>query len=207
MRIQRLVLTLALLFAGLSSFAVPAKGAVRAGEAHCVVELNGRNGPKPPRCFAIFSDAVHFGTGGRVRLDRNVRPQDLTDQLLDRYAVVTPAEVPLPCEVPCDGGAARTLIGIDYENQDTGRAGGRSLSWSVGNAFGCSGNRRYANAYMPFANGIDWNDRVSSATGLGDCDVFLHYEHPDWQGTVRACTCQRMGTMNDRTSSLRWRDF
>lgn len=82
MRSQRLILTMVLVLAGVAGLSPVARGAVRAAKPHCVVELDGRGGAKAFRCFDAFSDAVFFGTKGRVRISGNVRPQDLSDRLL-----------------------------------------------------------------------------------------------------------------------------
>jgi hypothetical protein len=98
------------------------------------------------------------------------------------------------------GVEATYLLGIDYESSPYS---GDSKLWQA--SASCVGH----NWQMSTLVGTGWNERISSAQGWSSCDIFRHWENPGYDGAVRTRTpnCSYIGdAMNDRTSSLQWRD-
>ncbi len=184
------MVTLALLALQLTITPVGAAG--DRARPHCVVTIE----PVKPsesesrehslRCYARFSDAIADATDGHLRLHPDTQPYELTAG-----------------QVAASAGP--TVIGIDYEdpNYDVNFFG-PSLTWSVGNEFGCLGGRNYSAAAMP----AGWDNQVSSAKAFAGCSRYYHYEHPGFGGILVNCSpgCAGMGAMNDKTSSERWWD-
>jgi len=152
-------------------------------EKHCVVRIEpvkpGETVSKMSEttCFGSFSEAIGAATGGAVRLASNVRPADVTEEMLKSTS----------------GG---TVISIDYKNPNFS---GSTLVWSTSISSGCYGYSYYAPT-MPSG----WNDVVSSARTFASCNYNPHYENTYYGGALLYCECATMGIMNDRTSSERW---
>jgi hypothetical protein len=145
------------------------------------------------RCFRTFAEAVSAATGGRVKLDKSVGPQDLTQKMLDQ-GVAQAQRGP--------SAAQTTVIGVEY--WDT-RYRGSSWTVYVNNDFGCRGGRSYGYTSMPSG----WDNEVSSANVFGGCSVGIHFQNRNYNqnsdGSKIDCPCYTMDIMNDRTSSINWR--
>jgi hypothetical protein len=135
-------------------------------------------------CFDTFSQAIHAATGGRVQLDPSTRPEDVTEELLNR---VERTGIP----------AAQVVIGIDW---DYTYYGGSSYTWVVSET-GCTPSIQYSVSSMP----AGWNDRVSSAKAYSNCK-FYHYRDANFGGPYVICNpnCATMGSLDNATSSEKW---
>ncbi len=135
-------------------------------------------------CFDTFTEAISYATRGRVVLDPSVRPEQITDELLERM------------EEPGTPGA-QVVIGIDW---DYTYYGGSSYTWVV-SLSGCSPTVQYQVSSMPSG----WNDRVSSARAYSNCS-FYHYKDINYNGSYIACDpdCSTMGSLDNATSSEKW---
>ncbi|MDO8690869.1 MAG: hypothetical protein Q7R39_12810 [Dehalococcoidia bacterium] len=152
---------------------------------HCVVRVE----PVRPRqeasrmsaatCFDSFSDAVYAATGGAVRLAPTVAPAEVTEQTLNPLS------------------SHQTVISIHYRDSNFS---GVSFMAVANNTVGCTTGISYALPSMPSG----WNDVVSSARTFAGCSFNRHYEHTNYGGAKIDCQCATMGTMNDKTSSLKW---
>ncbi len=85
-------------------------------------------------CYDSFAESIEAATDGQVKLDATVRPQDVTDEMLEPEAYPS-GMVP----------NLSTVIGIDYK--DTNYAGS-SYTWVVSQA-GCSDVYSYGVSSMP----------------------------------------------------------
>lgn len=135
-------------------------------------------------CFDTFSEAIQAATKGRVRLDPSIRPEDITDTMLN--------------DVEGEGlSAVQVVIGIDW---DYSNFGGSTYTWVVNNN-GCSTTIQYSVSTMPSG----WNDRVSSAKAYSNCS-FYHYQNTNFEGSSVVCNpnCSSMGALDNATSSERW---
>ena len=158
---------------------------------HCVAHLEyvTPGGPEASvtkeKCFTSFAEAVRFATG-RTDIPDGVKPTDLTEEMI---------------RPPADRGVEATyLLGIDF---DASGYSGESKLWQA--SASCVGHNWQVYTLV----GTGWNDRISSAQGWSECDIFKHWENPGYDGAVRTCSpdCSYIGdAMNDRTSSLQWRD-
>ena len=135
-------------------------------------------------CYDTFAQAINAATNGRVHLDKSIRPEDVTDMMLnDIESINTPL--------------AQIVIGIDW---DYINYGGSSYTWVVSTS-GCSDTIQYSVSTMPSG----WNDRVSSSKAYSNCS-FYHYSDSNFGGTSVACNpnCSTMGILDNATSSERW---
>jgi hypothetical protein len=144
------------------------------------------------QCFGTFAEAISMATNGRVSLVESVEPQDVTQGMLDEGVQQGMGDA---------SALQATVIGIEY--RDT-RFGGSS--WTVtGTPAGCSDGTTYGLTSLP----AGWDDVISSARVYGGCSVAIHFQNRNYnQGTNGSrvdCTCNTMGIMNDRTSSINWR--
>lgn len=189
-----LVRMIALLGLMLGSWAiVPATLAAGNGLApHCVMNLD----PLAPgqiasvvrdyRCFSTFPEAISYATGGTVRLAPDMRPSDLTEEVL------RPSRV-----------SANVLIGTQWKlvNYRTDiQAGYGSISYTTTQTAACQG---YTYGSPTMASG--WNNVVQSAHAYENCSQFRHFDGTNWTGDYITCTpgCPNLGAMNLRTSSWR----
>lgn len=159
---------------------------------HCVVHID----PVKPgqtvstmsssTCFARFSDAIAFATGGTVRLPSSFSPDQFTPDILSG---------PSP--------ATTTVIGEDFS--DSGHSGS-TLTWTSSTG-GCSSTQSFQAASMPSG----WNDVISSAYAFQNCNHNVHFENVKFNASGPAAkidcgtSCSSMGAMNDKTSSEKWR--
>ena len=90
------------------------------------------------------------------------------------------------------------LIGQDYDLTNY-----RTLlvQWT-GSAYGCTTGSSYA---IPNV-GSSLNDRIESSRSYSGCSHNYHYQNSSYTGTIAPCgtSCSTLGTMNNRTTSLRW---
>lgn len=135
-------------------------------------------------CLDTFAQALSSATKGRVVLDPSIRPEDITDDMLESM------------ENPNMPGA-QVVIGIDF---DYTNYGGSSYIWVV-NQSGCSPSMYYQVPSMPSG----WNDRVSSAKAYSNCS-FYHYRDTNYNGPYVVCdsNCSTMGSLDNATSSEKW---
>ncbi len=138
-------------------------------------------------CFNSFSETIQAATAGRVHLDKDISPNDVTEDMLysreDSFEL-TPDTV--------------TVIGLDYKNSSFG---GSSYTWSVTGS-GCTDTLGFRVGSMS----AGWDNVVSSAKSFSDCNHYYHWENTNYAGAVLDCgpTCASMGVMNDQTSSEEW---
>lgn len=135
-------------------------------------------------CFDTFAQAINEATNGRVHLDSSIRPEDVTDKMLNEIEGIN---TPL----------AQIVIGIDW---DYINYGGSSYTWVVSTS-GCTDTIRYSVSTMPSG----WNDRVSSSKAYSNCS-FYHYSDSNFGGSSAVCNpnCSTLGTLDNATSSERW---
>ena len=137
-------------------------------------------------CFNNFSDSIFAATKGRVKLNRSIQPGELTDEMLNGREEQSSFSY-------------QVVIGIDWDDNDYR---GGSYTWVVdGN--GCSSTIQYGVSSMPSG----WDNRVSSARGYSNCNSFYHYKNTNYDGSLIVCDpeCSSMGTLNNATSSEKWR--
>jgi hypothetical protein len=165
------------------------------GARHCVVGM----APIPaggtmddatasePTCYDSFAEAIEAATGGRLLLDadaNSVAQQDLQEA----GAVSTPkAQV------------ARPLLGVEYQNSSYG---GNSLV-----LYGSSGSGCYAGEWYGFPSmaSLGFDNRISSAKMYSNC-VGKHHAGSSYTGDYTYCSgnCSSLGSLNDRTSSIKF---
>jgi hypothetical protein len=135
-------------------------------------------------CFDTFSEAIQAATKSRVLLDPSIRPENITETMLNNVEGI-------------DLDAVQVVIGIDW---DYSNYGGSTYTWVVSN-YGCSDTIQYSVSSMPSG----WNDRVSSAKGYSNCS-FYHYQNTNFGGSSVVCNpnCSSMGALDNSTSSERW---
>jgi hypothetical protein len=135
-------------------------------------------------CYRTFAEAIAEATGGRTHLASNVRPQDLTQAMLDA--------------VPQRGAAPQTLYALSVEFWDW-HYGGASLTQY--GSLPCNQVSGYS------VNNLgSWNDKISSSIGYNYCDYNTHWDNSNFTGSYIICeaNCYEMGSMNDRTSAIEW---
>lgn len=180
------VMLLALAFLPAAAFATGQPNA-----ANCIIHLepshNGQasattDGP----CFETLAEAVAAATGNRVQLPKTASPADI-DQALHADEVRTSGDM---------GTAASYVLSIEYQHINF-----------EGDRFIFYGPTTCASAsYFKNLDSVS-NDRISSSHGYSYCNRVRHFRHIDRGGIYIDCTpsCEAMGEMNDRTSSIVWR--
>ncbi len=145
-------------------------------ETHCVVTAQA-NTPNPvvtTECFDTFAKSISYATGGKVKLAPGQRTLD---------------EAPLV--------AATTVVGIEYKDSNFG---GSSLAFQASiSGFTCGGGRYVNFPSMPSG----WDNTIGSARSYSGCKSG-HFEYTNNGGSLKICGCATMGTMNDKTSSIRY---
>ena len=186
-------LALALLLGGLlAPLALAGPAEAKRGAEHCAVLVQeGRAEPKDIKCFDRFADAVAEATGGRVRLDSDAKPSDLTDRVLERGR----------------GGGGRvgaqdqgtTVLGIAYDRQQWF---GDSFLWFSFSTLGC---RAVApgQLFLRFTIPTQMNNRAESARSFQGCRSTYH-DGSSFSGTStgRVNDPATLGSMNNRASSV-----
>jgi hypothetical protein len=132
------------------------------------------------KCFNSFSESIYAATRGRVQLDSSIRPEDVTEGVLDAD----------------DEGdkltALQVVIGIDWDYENFSSS---SYTWVVISS-GCSSTVRYRVSSMPSG----WDNRVSSARAYSNCNNFYHYQDTNHEGSSMVCNttgCSTMGSLNN----------
>lgn len=161
--------------------------------AQLAVEAPAAEVPAAATCFPTFAQAIAAATGVSSGVDPNLKPSDVTDELLTSLAETAAAEVE-----PSAATATR-VIGIHYTGSNYT---GSSYTWIVWNSVGCNTGISYSYANL----GGTWlNDTISSYRALGGCAATYHFEHAYFTGAVLRCDwCPRMHALDNRTSSLLW---
>ncbi|MGL5852471.1 MAG: hypothetical protein ACRCZD_16965 [Phycicoccus sp.] len=93
--------------------------------------------------------------------------------------------------------AASTVVGIEY--QDSGFGGGSLTLTAAADGFSCSGGRFVNFPTLPSG----WDNTIGSARSYAGCKSG-HYRYTDNGGPVVICGCSSLGSLDDRTSSIRF---
>lgn len=167
--------------------AAPSDGATNhSSSRHCVVhaiaaDAQSSEAATRPACFGSFADAIRFATDGTVRLPSNA--SHVTQADLDAGRAVSRT--------------ASTVIGIEYEDINFG-----GTEWIIAQANGC--NDGGAEVWLRSdLTGTAMNNEISSARTYAGCKS-RHFDLANFGGSSYLCGCSQMGTMNDRTTSIRW---
>lgn len=153
-------------------------------------------------CYGTFAEALSVATNGRVQVSSDFRPDDLTQDILDKDLPGTSTQA--------DGGNTSAsplsvVIGVEY--WDANFAGS---SWIVDTAYaaGCTDGTTFGFPTFPSGH-TTWDNNISSARGYTGC-IGIHYENINYVGPTQAVCgqnwtdCANMGSMNDKTSSINW---
>lgn len=134
-------------------------------------------------CFATLAEALAEATDGAVRLDPQTQPHELTEEMFPTTA-------------------GRTIIAIDFDKPNFADRN-NSKTW-YSNHGRCTPNVQFRVPYV----GREWNDRVSSVLGAGNCRHQFLYEHIKYnvgkpKGRVAHCrpSCKGFRVMNNKASS------
>ncbi|MCU1678452.1 MAG: hypothetical protein JWM93_3210 [Frankiales bacterium] len=162
-------------------------------DRHCVGSAGqpGRPTPAAPLCFATYAESVAYLTGGDITLTPDAQFAPTDSALL---AQINGAAVSI---------TSTFVLSIEYTNS----AFGGSTFTFTGPTDCAAGD--YFVGSMPSG----WNDVISSSQPFSSCWA-LHYENAgatvsggptgDSINCYNTTVCTSMGTMNDRTSSMRW---
>lgn len=173
--------------------ASPSSVAPDAAHTHCVVGAQSRHAtaaPQPQRCFASFTTAISYATGGRV-----------TDAPADaRQAVASPSLKAELNRTPTAIQPHSVVLGIQF--WDIGYGG---ATYTVSGGGGCSPAFDPGEWYVNTLNG-NWDNEISSFHSYSGCRTNL------WENTYRSgatygyfVDAYYVGdAMNDRTSSIDW---
>jgi hypothetical protein len=181
----------ALMIAGGSASAQAADPAQQ-GQQHCVQQVTVAGQPPPAaRCFVTYAGAVAYLTGGRVQLasDLAAEPDGTGSSALDQQ--INAAEVALSVHVLSTEYVGASFSGSTYTFTWSSDCSALNIAW----------------ASMPSG----WDNVISSSRPGATCDA-IHYDNSGAgpnsppSGDSYACpsACSGLGTMNDRTSSMRW---
>jgi len=176
----------------LQSVAAQPDRQARSEGRHCVVDLDRREAPA--ECFRSLKEAVSAATDGAVALPASAKAGDAAE-ILRRHAVQTTSR-------NVSAQQQRTVISIQYWDAEYD---GRSFLATTQQTGGCR-SRTYSIREMPVVNGRNWNDELSSIEAVGlSCRATL-FEDNNFAGNSRVCNpkCDRLGWMNDETSSTGW---
>lgn len=179
-------LAAALLTLGLTGPALAAPATGSPAES-CVVTLAPPSGQPQERCFDNLAAAVSYATGGLVHISPNTNR--VTQSQLDGGKRTAKSTGDTETE-------SNLVIGIEYEDRDFR---GVSKVYNV-NATPCDKGGTYSDRDL---RGDSLDDEISSARSYEGC-VSTHYQYANFSGMKHACGCAGMGSMNDRTTSIRW---
>lgn len=162
---------------------------------HCVASAyqpgdQALQAPATLRCFDTLAASVQAATGGRVQLPAEA--QTLSQAQLDSGSQT---KMSTASTESASLAAASTVIGIEYADYNYG---GATLVYSA--AGDCSGGQVWQIADL---TGGSWNDRIGSARTYGGCQG-RHFETQNFKNASVLCQCSSMGSVNDKTSSIRW---
>lgn len=167
----------------------PAGHPISGSGSYCVAHLEHVKPGSPEAiiasetCFQTFAAAIEGATNGRVRIPPQAGPDYVTPEMLD----------------PGDALDASYVLGYDYDNWHYNADSGMKI-WEASDD--CSS----VNWQVSDIN-ADWDERISSAKGMSNCNWYRHWENANYTGSSRICqpNCYEMGVMNDQTTSLQWR--
>lgn len=136
------------------------------------------------QCFSTFSASIAAATNGHTHLPASVKPQNLTQAMLNAYSARNTPQTSY-------------VLSVEYWDWHY-----QGSAWAISGSWPCSQVGGYGMSYV----GNTWNDQISSAAGYSDCNHVLHWENSNYWGANLDCTpnCYTMGVMNDATSSIQW---
>ncbi|MDX6254745.1 MAG: hypothetical protein QOJ11_1079 [Frankiales bacterium] len=195
--VARLGLGVGVLVAG--EIALASAAAADGGDAttgnHCVQQVAGPEVAvaPAPHCFTTYPQAVAYLTGGRVQLSSGLAAEPNGSGTSPEDAQIAAAEI------------ANSVFVLSTEYQNSGYGGSTyTFTWSSD----CT-SFNYAWSSMPSG----WNNDISSSHAGSNCNA-IHYDNagatpntPPAGSSIQCPTfssCSSLGTMNDRTSSMRW---
>ena len=160
-------------------------------DQHCVVILeevspgSAETRVAEKKCFDTTAEAIRYGSG-RDDIPDGITPSELTDEMV----------------APGAGRSAQSsyLLSIEYEHK--GFNGDTHYFYASAS---CVGH----NWQNPNLATIGWAEKISASEGYSDCNKVKHWENTYYDGAVKTCygSCSYIGdAMNDRTSSLQWRN-
>ncbi|EFH88286.1 conserved hypothetical protein [Ktedonobacter racemifer DSM 44963] len=136
------------------------------------------------QCFHTFSESIAAATGGRTHLPATVKPQNLTQAMLDTHATAVSPQ-------------SSYVLSVEYWDWHY-----QGATWAISSSLPCDQVSSYGMSYV----GSDWNDGISSAIGYSNCNHVRHWDNANYWGANIDCNsrCYTMGAMNDHTSSIEW---
>ncbi|MDX6200969.1 MAG: hypothetical protein QOJ83_469 [Frankiales bacterium] len=192
--VARLGVGVGVLIAGEVALA-PSAAAEGTNGTHCVQQVTGPGVAvaPAPHCFSTYPQAVAYLTGGRVQLRSTLAAEPDGSGTSPEDAQIAEAE------------AANSVYVLSTEYQNSGYGGSTyTFTWSSD----CT-SLNYAWSSMPSG----WNNDISSSHAGATCNA-IHYDSsgatPNTApaGASIQCpaftSCSSLGTMNDKTSSMRW---
>jgi hypothetical protein len=159
-----------------------------AGGKHCVYNLS----TSTEQCFATFTQAIGFATGGLVTdapADPATAAADPTfDQRINAASSAT-----------TDPSITSAVLGVSWK--DAGYSGA-SVSWSASSGCDSDADIDWQVSYV----GDTWNDIISSAKSYNNCQSKYWQNYKCWgSATSWFTSLSYFGTMNDRASSIQFR--
>ena len=132
-------------------------------------------------CYPTLAEALAAGSGGAIRVDSRLTPDQLRDS-----------------DLATASSLSSVLIGTEFNSVGFG---GASNDYFAPTA--CAGTDVWEVNYV----GDSLNDTFSSGKGFGGCDHNKKFQDADYGGNVLTCTpnCNDYGTLSNQVSSLRWR--
>ncbi|HEU4727061.1 MAG TPA: hypothetical protein VFT22_04210 [Kofleriaceae bacterium] len=172
---------------------------------HCVSVPGG-----PATCFATFTEAIAFATGGEIADapadSLAVRDDDGFADRINAIARQRTADVRGGAPIPHAGDI---VIGISYLD-----AGFHGNTWVFLEATGCDGNLLTVDFAVPNLNtkpfsDFGFNDSISSFRSFSGCQTLLNddwfYSGPATNNGVPITDMDFVGSLrNDKASSIRW---
>lgn len=141
-------------------------------------------------CYKTVSQAAFAATGGRLRLPANATLQDEARA----YKLL-------------ENASPNSVNIISFWYQDI-NYGGNSLRITTTDPQ-CSSSTTYGYGSMPTVNGFNWDNQLSSIDGgYYNCEWIRMWDFPNYLSTnlcIDFGTSYVGDTMNDRTSSIYWR--
>ncbi len=135
-------------------------------------------------CYNTFAAAIADATGGLVHLASSVRPQNLTQAMLDavQHSTVRP----------------QTLYVLSVEYWDWHYQG---ATWTTSGSLPCDQVGGYGDNSLG-----SWDNEISSSIGYNNCNNNTHWDNSNFSGSDIVCSadCYEMGAMNDATSAIQW---
>jgi hypothetical protein len=172
---------------------------VEGKERHCVATVGGTRAQRSaaPQCYRTFREAIWVATDGRVKNAPNDASQVAKDKELRDRLFAAPLQPRLVIGNNTVGSG--TILSVEYE--DTYQRGNTLTIKSRRGPCDANPDRDEDYPYV----GDKWNDEISSFVGANGCQV-RHWDNVNYGGANFSQRNQsdRMGSMNDRTSSITW---